>query len=111
MFRMIVYCGNAVDHFLKMWKSLTPKSIYRALRFLLEIALGLLGPDRLAGSAAFRKCTNLENIYRVSVNLLDLRSESEFVIEICFGAMSIRNRVWPLWPWLAWLGRFALAFQ
>ena len=29
MSTMVAYCRVAVDHFLKMWKSLTPKSLYR----------------------------------------------------------------------------------
>ena len=57
MSTMVAYCRVAVDHFLKMWKSLTPKSLYRE-----------------------------------DVNPVNLRSEARFAIELCFGAISIRNR-------------------
>ena len=30
MYGMVAYCRVAVDHFLKMWKSLTLKSLYRS---------------------------------------------------------------------------------
>ena len=63
MSRMDAYCRIGVDHFRKMWKSLTPKSIYR------EVGQG------------------------------------RFLIEICFGAISIRNRGRPARPCLPWLAR------
>ena len=46
-----------------------------------------------------------KSIYRKDVNPLDLRYESRFVIEICFGAISFRNRGRPAPPWLPWLAR------
>ena len=67
---MVAYCRVAVDHLLKMWKSLTPKSLYRE-----------------------------------DVNPVNLRSEARFAIELCFGAISIRNRGRPARPWLPWLAR------
>ena len=32
-----------------------------------------------------------------------MRSESRFVIQICFGAISVRNPSRSAWPWLSWM--------
>ena len=48
MYRMVAYCGVAVQHFLKMWKSLTLKSLFLDLLWL--AGLGWLAGCWLAGA-------------------------------------------------------------
>ena len=74
-------------------------------RFVTEIFFGAIsirncvwpfGPDCLGWLACIAQmhCSSAFPVGK-DVNPLDLRSESRFVIEMCFDAISIRNRVWP----------------
>ena len=87
--------SNPVDHLLKMWKSLTLKSVYVGTQIhqicvlqadsYFQSRLAFLAPDGLDGSAclghAFPKDMHLENASREAVRLTTFKSR--FPLQIC----------------------------
>ena len=122
---MVAYCRVAVDHLLKMWKSLTPKSLYRGdvnpvnlrseARFAIEFCFGAISIRNRGRPArpwlpwlARMHFPNARTWRKQVVTYWthDFQKQIPVINLLC--AISIRSRTWPARLWLV---RLALAMH